>query len=1000
MKSPRSSFLFLALSFFCLHTLQAQWNRQYPLPKLEDVLDIDVKSDGYGFAAGTKDLLLRKQAGSNQWDMLPGFGEGWRFEAVDYLDGSGGEIAAAGGGGLILTTDNGDHWTSIAGAPAFIHSLKVFSSTHIILIADDDAYDWNNGTWTNLNVPTTFQLKGGFIRSDQSIWANTFTNSPTIYYTTNGGASWNSSPDVPKVDVLTFFDALNGIALDGRNVYKTTNGGQNWTEIAPNGLTNSANDLSYGATANVLVAATLNAKPNISTDGGLTWTAITTPLVNLRSHSVIATSNTEFWIGNDLSSVMHSTDGGMTWTETSGPVRNIIQDVYFINRNTGFAIGIKGLLLRTTDGGANWEDKSFGTRSHFSIHGLNVNDLWIGTNQHVLHSVNAGDTWTESIAFQGGNISDVLAISHDRILATSTTGTIFLSKNAGMTWDSVYSSGLQMRSLAKIDDQKYMATGFNGVIVRSDDQGQTWHAVSIPEAGLQYEQSFFINGEGWLITSSFKRTMWHTTNAGNSWDTLALPIDRFWDGLYFITKDTGVIVGRTATEGRAYLTYDGGHHWQPGYITPFPLFGATGVPDPNGTAWIFGYGSDIENLTYCNSLPMISALSGELTPCQKDTVLYTVASQNVEDFIWQIPIGWQIIGNANNDSLHVIVGLTPGNISVTGSNTCGMTSQLNIVSSPGFIPVLSNISGEVHPCQGGVVSFTVSQTGADALSWTFPADWQIVGPPGLPTIMLQVGALGGTISVTGSNACGVSPAKIFNVLPRLLPTIAFISGNLSPCAGDTIVYTYTGDISTIFTLATQGLDDWTILSQAGNTITAIAGNEAGSMQVFAMNDCGFSTPLVINLTPKFVPQVAILASGAKLFPSATGVSYQWYLNGQLLPGIIADTITPTLSGSYTVLVTFATGCHALSFPVEVVISAVATLSYIPLHVYPVPATDQLFLSGIEGEITYSIIDLLGKPITTDKTTDNKILIGYLTPGMYLLKAEKGNKIYLAKFIRN
>ncbi|MGB3080827.1 MAG: YCF48-related protein, partial [Saprospiraceae bacterium] len=645
MKLSLFSFISTTILLFTLHPAQAQWSRQYPLPKLEDVLDIDVSADGYGFAVGANDLILRSQAGNNKWDMLPGFGEGWRFEAVDYLDGSGGSIAAAGGVGLILTIDKGNNWNAIADAPIGIKALKIISPTHIIVAATDDVYVWNNATWTHLNVQATAAFIGAFILDEQHIWAYTFTTSPTIYYTSNGGTNWNSSASVPKVDVVTFFDAQNGIALDGRNVYKSTNGGAAWTEIAPNGLSNSANDVAFGATSNVLVAATLNAKPNISTDGGMTWNAITIPLVNQRSHSVTALSNTEFWIGNDLSGVMHSTDGGMTWAETCGPTRNLIQDVYFVNRNTGFAIGQKGMLLRTVDAGAHWDNISFGNRSHLCIFGLNVNDLWIGTSQRILHSVNAGDNWTEAIIFPAGNINDILAISHDRILAASTTGTIYLSKNAGMTWDSVYSSGLQMRSIARIDDQHYMATGYNGVIVRSDDQGQTWHLVTIPEAGLQYEQSFFLNGEGWLITSSFKRSMWHTTDGGNTWDTLGLPLDRFWDGLYFITRDTGVIVGRTATEGRAYLTYDGGHHWQPGYITGYPLYGATGSPNPNGTAWIFGYGSDIENLLYCNTPPSIGNFVGDLFPCEKDTVLYTLSSQNVDEFTWHFPPGWEILGN-------------------------------------------------------------------------------------------------------------------------------------------------------------------------------------------------------------------------------------------------------------------------------------------------------------------------------------------------------------------
>jgi photosystem II stability/assembly factor-like uncharacterized protein len=85
-----------------------------------------------------------------------------------------------------------------------------------------------------------------------------------------------------------------------------------------------------------------------------------------------------------------------------------------------------------------------------------------------------------------------------------------------------------------IDDQRLMVTGYNGIILRSQDQGESWVVVTPPKPGIQYEQSFFLEDHGWLISSSFEHEMWHTQNAGASWETITLPIDRFWDGVYFI----------------------------------------------------------------------------------------------------------------------------------------------------------------------------------------------------------------------------------------------------------------------------------------------------------------------------------------------------------------------------------------------------------------------------------------------------------------------------------
>ncbi len=990
------SFILQTALLLCSFThLHAQWVRQYPMAKLEDVLDVDVSADGYGFAAGTNDLLLRTLAGNNQWELLPGFGEGWRFEAVDYLDGSGGNVAAAGGDGLIITMDKGDHWNSITDAPAGIHSIKVFSPTHIIVAADAGVFNWENDTWTNLNVGATASLKGAFILNDQVMWAYTFSTNPTIYYTTNGGTNWSTNADIPKVDVLKFFDATHGIVLNGRNVYQSVNGGQNWTLIAPNGMPNAANDLSFGSSSNVLITATSNAKPNISIDGGLTWSAISPNLTFQRSFSVTAISDTDFWVGDDISSIIHSTDGGVTWVETSGPDRNLIQDVLFVNRQVGFATGMRGMLLRTENGGSSWEDISFGIKTYLCIHGIDVNDLWIGTSQRILHSVDMGSHWTESGVFTG-NINDVLAISSTRILAASTTGYIYLSKNSGMTWDSVYNSGLQMRSLAKIDDQHYMATGYNGVIVRSDDQGQSWHSVTIPEAGLQYEQSYFLNGQGWLITSSFKKVMWHTMNSGMTWDTLNLPIDRFWDGVYFITQDTGIVIGRTSGEGRAYTTFDGGHHWQSGYTVPYPLYGVTGINNPNGTAWIYGYGSDIENLPYCNALPAISEFAGDLAPCDKDTVQYSVASHDVEMFTWHFPAGWQILGDANNDTLKVVVGSNPGNITVFASNICGVTPQITMNASPHSLPVLSTITGDQIPCEGSIAVYTANAMNVSDFVWSVPGDWTIQGNSNLPSIMVHVGAMSGPVTVMGSSVCGsVGPLNL-NTDPSSLPSILSIAGDEAPCVGELVEYDATSiAVDTFHWTIPSG---WTIVGDSDKTnITVIAGSSPGNILVQGSNHCG-SAQKNKPITPFVTPDVHVIVNGITLSLSVQGSIYQWFLNGAPILNANNPTYDAMENGLYSASLIFPQQCTAISDTVEVIIDATHQPDIQPLDVYPVPASDELFIKGINGDFDYSIIDLLGKNIRHDHSSINIIQTSTLPEGMYLLKVQYDEKIYLTKFI--
>ncbi len=997
------SFVFLlATLLFCLPSPGfAQWVRQYPLDKLEPVLDISLHSDDFGFAVGNNDLILRLDASTDEWSLLGSWNKGWQLKTVDYLEGTNGTFVAAGGNGLIISMDAGDTWTEIAGAPTGIHTLKILSTTEILVSSNVGVYLWENNGWTNLNLPVSINVLNGFILDRNHIWAFTNDAAPVTYYTTNGGGSWSINSDIGRPDVMRFYNAQYGIATDGRMVFKTVNGGQNWTLISNNALANTVNDLAFGSSPGVLIGATLNAKPGISLDSGRTWITQTTPLINNRSYSVATRSDSEFLIGNDLSGVMQTINAGVTWEEKCGPTRNIVQDMHFVDRQTGYACGAKGMLLRTSDGGTHWEDISFGARSHLAIQGLNANDLWMGASQRIFHSDNNGTTWTEKFVTSGSGINDVLPISSSRILAVSSTGIIYLSTDSGASWDTAYAEvgNQQLRSVAKIDNQRYMVTGFNGIILRSDDQGATWNLVTIPEPALQFEQSYFLGNEGWLVTSSFKKSMWHTTDAGNTWDTIPLPIDRFWDGVYFITPDTGIITCHTSVEGRAYITFNGGLNWSSSYITPFPLGGVTGVPNPNGTAWIFGYGSDIEVLPYCNSLPVISDFVGELFPCEKDTITYSISSQNIDQYFWSFPPGWTILGDANQPIIDVVVGKTSGNISVLGTNVCGFSGQLSYSASANLLPVLSVPTGDQAPCEGLILNYSVNETAVDDYVWTVPADWTIMGNSNKATIQVQVGSMPGEIAVIGTNPCGVTGPVSIAVIPKIRPRMHSVSGDAESCGGT--IATYIADDEYADQIVWTYPFDWEVVGASDQSeIQLRVGNASGVVAATAVNECGMSAIAEITVMSLFVPVVSLVPHPEYLLSlTITGSAYQWYKDGQPISGATGPEYTVTETGEYYATVLTDNGCYATSNSANVIITATADAKTIlPLRIFPNPVDDQFFVDGIENEYTYSILDFTGRTLDRNVTNEKYVSVSSLTEGVYVIRIEQEGKVYMTRFV--
>jgi photosystem II stability/assembly factor-like uncharacterized protein len=69
----------------------------------------------------------------------------------------------------------------------------------------------------------------------------------------------------------------------------------------------------------------------------------------------------------------------MTWTEQAKDVGGVLRGVSFTDtdEDTGTVVGDDGVILRTTDGGANWVLEISGTRNN--LNGVSFVDADIGT---------------------------------------------------------------------------------------------------------------------------------------------------------------------------------------------------------------------------------------------------------------------------------------------------------------------------------------------------------------------------------------------------------------------------------------------------------------------------------------------------------------------------------------------------------------------------------------------------------------------------------------------
>jgi len=271
------------------------------------------------------------------------------------------------------------------------------------------------------------------------------------------------------------------------------------------------------------------------------------------------------------------------------------------------------------------------------------------------------------------------------------------------------------------------------------------------------------------------------------------------------------------------------------------------------------------------NLPSPGAISGPATLCNPNNqvITYSIASVvGASSYTWSVPGATIILSGQGTTSITVkwpfsaIHAGVVGNICVTANSSgagCGSSTPSCLgISVQLAIPVTPpSISGPAKACPTDVVIYSIAPvTRADSYNWTVPAGATITNGAGTNTIEVTYagGFVGGSITVTASNACGTSPVRSRNVALNVLPASAAITGPASGVCGSTMVsYTATSVVGAASYFWTVPAGATIMNGQGTATIEVDFTNSftSGAITVVAQNGCGngAARSLTVSGTP-------------------------------------------------------------------------------------------------------------------------------------------------------
>ena len=271
------------------------------------------------------------------------------------------------------------------------------------------------------------------------------------------------------------------------------------------------------------------------------------------------TSNIGFVVGGQ-GVVLKTTDGGVNWQEKSVSTLPFLQrpwlhSIVFTDANTGYAIG--GGCFKTIDGGETWTELPTGwtTTALFSVCFTDFNTGYIaGGNGNILKTTNGGANWTlqqggSGIELHGVSFTDSnngWAVGYCQILHTN---------NGGTTWTIQDQSPVNYYNCNAIDQNTCYVSGTGGTILKTTDGGVTWNTQLTGTLSDITALFLFDANNGYAVGG--QGTILHTIDGGLTWTAQqsGLPTGILFS-VYFPATDVGYIAGGS---GLFLKTTNGGY---------------------------------------------------------------------------------------------------------------------------------------------------------------------------------------------------------------------------------------------------------------------------------------------------------------------------------------------------------------------------------------------------------------------------------------------------------
>ena len=594
--------LFLNLFFITtinFNIAQTGWQWQHPYPQGNELKAIQMNGS-VGWAVGVLGTVMKTTNEGYDWELVDaGTTEMLNGVYVGVYN----DVWIVGDNGVILySSDQGSTWTdyssitseNLNSVSGLLNAcLWICGDNDVVLKTTDEGVNWevfHPGYFLDLNAIDHFDCNNAWAVGDQGLLINT----------TDGGNNWtthnaSTSYDLYSIDLVEF--GYYRVCGQGGVIVHSTDDGTTWqiehqhpVDVLFNVDTKGIEAYAYAVGTQGTILET--------TDYGVSWAPRTVDYNPNFNDITWQALFHNIYVAGYYGVIYRNSGVGTDFELLDGGTRHWIQSIYFHDSNNGWAVGgdlffgtNKGVILRTTDGGLNWDEVEENVLLN-DVDFANGSEGWaVGKNGVIRRTTNAGQSWSTQTSSTTNDLNSLCFINEDFGWVVGDYGKIIHTTNGGYTWTGQANTAAgNLWGVCFIDESDGWVVGDVATILHTTDGGQNWSVQDAnPSQNFRFTSVQFLDENfGWI--SAIYGRIFLTTDGGENWQQIEIPDLESLMSVFFIDRNNGWAVGENGTIAKST---DGGFTWE----YQFSGVEANTLTSvfflDNATGWVAGEGGTI-----------------------------------------------------------------------------------------------------------------------------------------------------------------------------------------------------------------------------------------------------------------------------------------------------------------------------------------------------------------------------------------------------------------------